>query len=724
MSATYDIAAAITMQIAGFVQPIDAAIESVTRLQTVHAEAMTSIASQMHPVTAAAEAQSDAIRSAMEQSQAAYQPMNAAVKRQSEEVQKATTSWREHGSAAASVAKTSGSIILGSMRPISVVLGLLSSKMPGLRMVAFWTGVVASAHKTLANDARVAAADAQRLAIANERLARSTERAAAAQKAKASAGYAKTPQSNGGSSDLLSKAGAMAVEAAKSNEKLAQSMELVGGSSAAAGLAVSAAKGIKDSASEAQGSIADLSGLLAGRAVLATIAYKSGIDDLISASAKHVSSDSRLMKSIFNTAAALGGVMNTAISRYSDMTKSAVMATITFATGFDSIESLVDAAANKLSEFGEKATKALKDAKNAINEYSLKAAAGLQKVREYFVGGNMDSDAYVKEGLALIEMAESSAKLTEKMEKQAAAHKMINGVIDSATAAQKKNAEITRLASLESQEAIDSEMARLRKLPETVDEATAASKEFKKSIEEQVAAISKSQESLAKPHDNGVDQQLKSMEESLQRLKLGEDAAAIAAAQMAGATEEQLQKMTMLQAETENLTAAKKAQKDAEEALERAAEKAKQQHEQGVDRINKLKDEIDVLTGAATHAQIAMREMSRQGFSQDQIDEVGQLEARLEELRKHEKAGQDGSGKASKEGKSDSKAALLGSSDAASIFLRGVGGTSSSNPQVTEQKKTNEFLARQEAMMKKESSPWPRDKAGQGVAVVDFGGRG
>ncbi len=723
MSATYDIAAALTMQIAGFTQPIDAAIESITRLQTVHADAMTSIANQMTPVTTAAESQSEAIRAAMEQSEAAYQPMNAAVKRQSEEVQKATNKWREHGSAAASVAKTSGSVILSSMRPISVVLGLLSSKMPGLRMAAFWTGTVAAAHKTLAKDAREATAEANRLAAANERLAKSTERAAAAQKAKSSAAAMKTSQSNGGSNDFLAKAGAMAVDAAKSNEKLAQSMELVGGSSAAAGLAVSAAKGIKDSAAEAQGSISDLAGLFAGRAVLATIAYKSGLDDIIAASAKHMSSDSRLMKSIGGVASSIGGVANTAINNYSAMVKASILSTLEWATGFDSFESVVDSVANSVSSMAEKVSANVKKTGDWINYASLWVAGGIGKLQATMSGTEFNWDAYIKEGQAINELTPASNDLTAKLEKQSAAHKMINSVIDAASDAQKKNAEMTRLASLASQEAIDAELLRLRQLPQTVDAATAASKEFKKSIEEQVAAISKSQEALAKPQDNGVDQQLKSMEEAFQKLKLGEDGAALAAAQMAGATEEQLQKMSMLQASTASLTAAKKAQKDADEALEKAAEKAKQQHEQGVDRINKLQDEIDVLSKTATKADIAMREMARQGFDQDQIDKVGELEAKLEALREKEKQEKD-SGKTTKEGKTDSKAALIGSSDAASIFLRGVGGTGSkNNEQVTEQKKTNEYLARNEEMMKKQSSQWPRDKGGMTVAVVDFGGR-
>lgn len=83
---------------------------------------------------------------------------------------------------------------------------------------------------------------------------------------------------------------------------------------------------------------------------------------------------------------------------------------------------------------------------------------------------------------------------------------------------------------------------------------------------------------------------------------------------------------------------AEAARRAAAQQAEEAARKQQQLNDQGVDRIARLKDQIDILNGAATEAEVAMREMARAGFSQDQIQEVGRLTEELNRLKEEAKA--------------------------------------------------------------------------------------
>lgn len=76
--------------------------------------------------------------------------------------------------------------------------------------------------------------------------------------------------------------------------------------------------------------------------------------------------------------------------------------------------------------------------------------------------------------------------------------------------------------------------------------------------------------------------------------------------------------------------AAKRASAD---AAAEAARKQQELNDQGIDRIARLKDEIDILNGSATRAEIAMREMTRQGFDAEQIVAVGALTAEIDRLK-------------------------------------------------------------------------------------------
>jgi PHD/YefM family antitoxin component YafN of YafNO toxin-antitoxin module len=309
------------------------------------------------------------------------------------------------------------------------------------------------------------------------------------------------------------------------------------------------------------------------------------------------------------------------------------------------------------------------------------------------------------------------------------ADKEISAQIEEATKAAQRQAEVTRVGTLTSIEAIDQETEALKQQIIQLQLKGKYGESEKKHTEEMAKALATRREGI----DSGkvkspVDTALKAAREELDKLTNGEDAAAVAALKAKGATDaqieslkelqtqtraarqakedakaiddaiesarnalyslengqedaalaalmeknatqEQLEELDELLAATRTVTAAKAAQKAADEALKKAAADRAALDQQGVDKITSLKDQIDLLNGSATAAEIAMRELSRAGFSQEQINEIGTLTAELDRLKEQDKK----PGKDEKGDKTNNKAAFEGSAEAASIMLRGVG---------------------------------------------------
>ena len=121
------------------------------------------------------------------------------------------------------------------------------------------------------------------------------------------------------------------------------------------------------------------------------------------------------------------------------------------------------------------------------------------------------------------------------------------------------------------------------------------------------------------------------------------------------------------------------------------------QQKTATDKVNSLIDQIDLLSGAANEAQIAMRELGRAGFTDDQIAEIGALTDQLNALKESQKKQPK-----EKAEKDDSpKVALQGSKEAAEIMLRGVGGGNKieeiGQKQLTEQQKMVSLLSKSPA---------------------------
>lgn len=117
-----------------------------------------------------------------------------------------------------------------------------------------------------------------------------------------------------------------------------------------------------------------------------------------------------------------------------------------------------------------------------------------------------------------------------------------------------------------------------------------------------------------------------------------------------------------------------KAEEEAAAAAKHAADEQQRLQQQGADRIASLQEEIALLEGTATEAEVAMSRLWRQGLDEQQIAAIGELESRLAELRDPGKLQGAEPAPAGRSARTNLRAALSGSSEAASILVRSIGG--------------------------------------------------
>lgn len=366
------------------------------------------------------------------------------------------------------------------------------------------------------------------------------------------------------------------------------------------------------------------------------------------------------------------------------------------------------------------------------------------------------SQAYVAEGEALVQLAAATEKAIARQEEQRNGYRLFAQQMAEATADAAHHAEVQKIGSTTTIEGLDDQLRALQKraAAEITAEGNAvaalkargASEEDLKALQEANGEAAKKRGELlnalesqrngilsgrVQPKESGIDSAINAAKAALLGMVEGKDAAAIAALRAKAATEEEraaveagIPAYLAAQHAIRELTAQREADKlamDARNQLAAAAQSLDQQSsntitglrdkidvlsgsatqaeiamrelarqgfpaetteeisrlnaeleqlaqaQKGTDKITALKDQIDLLNGSATAAEIAMRELSRAGFSDDQIAEIGALTAELDQLKESQK-------KTTGAKQPEVKAAFQGSKEAAEIMLRGVGG--------------------------------------------------
>lgn len=399
------------------------------------------------------------------------------------------------------------------------------------------------------------------------------------------------------------------------------------------------------------------------RSAIGYIAYKVALEDVISASRKHVSANSELRKATGGVVSSVYELTGTLTGAFTNGVKASFMAVVQLATGFDSMESMIDAGAATVTSWANTATTAIKGVTAQAKDLALIGSTALA------VFHGADASAFYEEGQALEAVAAETTRVIALQEQQRSTLGFIRGAAEAAAAAQAQSAEVARIGTLMTVEALDEELKLLLQKEMTQGKAVTSSKAWQQQITQITAAIEKQKAAIeggtAKPKDSAADVALKAQADALYRVQFGADAAAVAAFRLTGATDEQVAAFKASQAAINEAKAAEEAfQRQSQEATAAFDAQARMQ-EQGAQTIRNLKDEIDELTGAATKAEIAARNMMAQGYDAAQAEEVAKLTEQLEQLKGEKKP--DKAGAAGKD--AENSAVLKGSAKAAELIV-------------------------------------------------------
>lgn len=294
-------------------------------------------------------------------------------------------------------------------------------------------------------------------------------------------------------------------------------------------------------------------------------------------------------------------------------------------------------------------------------------------------GKNTEEDAFqfLKQGQELEVMRVNSDKLTKSLLDQSKILQVLANAQDQASAESVYAADRERIARIDNLKSLQDELSKQQQEASHMGKQGVGG-EFGDWLIGQQASLFQAIESQRRLIKSGHFEQMQQapikaiLDQARNAIDLargGQEEFAFGTLMANGATAEQVKQLRDLQAELKTFTAAQEAANLAEEARAAAEQQQNQLREQGAQRIAALKDQVDLLTKSATAADIAMREMTRQGFTMDQVAEVGRLTGQIDELQKKSETQTAARSVAS-------QAALRGSQEAASLLLRGVGGKS------------------------------------------------
>ena len=318
---------------------------------------------------------------------------------------------------------------------------------------------------------------------------------------------------------------------------------------------------------------------------------------------------------------------------------------------------------------------------------------------------------FTAEAEALRNLAKETERVLALQNSQSSSLKMLADAQADAAARASRASEITEIGHIKTEAAINAETTRYQQLfasqiqsLKVGEQLTAGQRAHMKSVIDTLAAqregissgrITEDAAATAAPikeEAEPINRAAKSYEaaqQSLVKLQMGQEAYARAAIMAMDATDDEVVALLTLHDQTVALEAAQKQQ-----------QKTDQLFTQGANKITEMKDQIDLLTGSATNAEIEMRKLSRAGYDESQIAEIGKLTEQMDALKTKDKTG--GAGGAAGAIASQSKASFAGSSETASLFLRGVGGDSGGVQQ--KQLKAQELMLAEMKLFNQKSS--------------------
>jgi len=519
---------------------------------------------------------------AMKKVSNAIEPATQAMSKQSEAVEAQSKS---HKSSNETVTRSSHAMSTAfwiSFRASTAFLNAVAGKLPGLRGLAVTMTGVSAAQRVFARDSAAATK-------ANEREAAAIERLNRAKAAQASGGTAANA-TGGHSSTIPEKASSLA--------------------------------------STASSAVSFSANALAG-----LVLYKSGLDEVASASAKHLSLNSDMMRSITGVGSTMASIASTGVDMLSEGIKGSLNAALQFTTGFGSITEAIDYGAGVMTSWAKSAQGGLDTVKNSARDAGLVFGTALAVFQS---GGTIDAAAFYEEGQALNKMAEETERVAQKQLILKDALGVVNGAVTAAANTRQLALDQARVSQIKTIQGIDDEIAALKQKIISTDSSITKTKEWKKYTAELTAALEKQRTAImageqspkaVEDKSSPALQKFKQLEEELDKVTLGKEEAARKAIASMDATDEEVAILLANHDALVKLTEAQKAQEEQDKA-----------DKQGTDKLAKLREEYDLLTGAATKADIAQREAMRGGMSANIAAEIAQLTREMEQAADSKKA--------------------------------------------------------------------------------------
>jgi len=421
-----------------------------------------------------------------------------------------------------------------------------------------------------------------------------------------------------------------------------------------------------------------------------TIAYKLSQTEIAASALKNITNNGQVQASYGRLSASIGSLKETFTRPFSDSAATAG----TFAQYIIQEWTPLPLIGRKIGEglsFGmDTATTAINAtstaitfASDAMTGFALAAANG-----DFGLTGRFTAEAE-----SLRNLAKETERVIELQTSQKTSFNTLATAQQDAAAKARVSSEITEIGHLKTEAAIESEILRYQQLfsmqiqsLKNGEKLNAGQEAYMKAILNTLAmqqsGISSgriTEDPTASPtsQETKISEASKDYEALTQKLlqaQMGQEEYVRAQIMAKDATDDEviamLQKFDAIVA----IEAAQKQQAAADEATKKLQQETAQLYTLGANRITDMKNQIDLLTGAATTAEIEMRKLSRAGYDEEQIAEIGRLTEQTEALRAKAATGPGAGAGVDKSMASQSKASFAGSSETASLFLRGVGG--------------------------------------------------
>jgi len=249
---------------------------------------------------------------------------------------------------------------------------------------------------------------------------------------------------------------------------------------------------------------------------------------------------------------------------------------------------------------------------------------------------------FIAQAEALRKLATESERALALQERRQESYRQLGAIQQGAQAAVESAAEIEKIHSITTLDALETQRAAYQQLAHEAVLSGKVTEDFLKRQAQLFGALAEQEAGIksGKVMPEGqkeAEATLKSLNDEIARLTGSYDALADARMRDGGANEATLGEIRLKQELKKTIDSQKEAEKQARKELEEDTRRQIATWEKETDKIGALKDELDLLTGAATKADIERRKALEAGFTEAGADEIAALTEQLDAAQNKER---------------------------------------------------------------------------------------